>query len=78
MELDLQAIRKELADTQTQFNSTREVLELVCKEKQDLLTQLHITSARLNSFENNRLSQDNRLSGPSTFDKRTNAETIDH
>ena len=36
MELDLEALKKELMETQNQFNSTREVLEMERREKQEL------------------------------------------
>ena len=40
MVLDLVTIKKELMDTQKEFNSTREVLKNERKEKKELLTQL--------------------------------------
>ena len=51
MVLDLNQIKQELADTQNQFESTREVLEIERIEKKQLQTQLDLTSARLNDIE---------------------------
>ena len=51
MVLDLNNIKQELADTQNQFESTREVLEVERQEKQQLQNQLDLASERLNHIE---------------------------